>query len=298
MSGYIQKSILPFGFIFLYGSGFIFTQYGLQNSSPMVFLAIRFFIAFWILLLIAFILNVPMPKNKKEFFHIAIAGSLTVGTFSLGVFMSISYGVSGALNALIIALQPIIVTFLALKFLEESSNTRVWLGLIIGFIGVAFVVISKLETSYDSVLGVFWSVVGLLGLSFGSLYQKKYCANMNLFSGGAIQTLSSTLLVLPFLFFENSYIHWNTEFLIALLYMAVGVSIGALSLLYLMIKKGEVSKVSSIFYLVPVSAAIVSYFLLGETMEWNVIVGIVTVIIGITLINKKVHNNKMSQSKR
>lgn len=110
---------------------------------------------------------------------------------------------------------------------------------------------------------------------------------MNLFSGGAIQTFSSTILVLPFLFFEDIKIDWNIEFFIALFYMAVGVSIGALSLLYIMIKNGEVSKVSSIFYLVPVSAAIVSYFLLGETMDWSVLVGIITVIIGITLINKK-----------
>ncbi|WP_368031061.1 DMT family transporter [Arcobacter sp. s6] len=287
MSWYIQKSILPFAFIFLYGSGFIFTQYGLQNSSPMAFLGIRFFIAFWILLIIAYVLKVPIPKSKKEFFQIAFAGSLTVGTFSIGVFLSISYGVSGALNALIIALQPIVVTFLALKFLNEEINKRIWLGLIMGFIGVEFVVISKLDTSYDSIVGIFWSIVGLLGLSFGSLYQKKYCTGMNLYSGGAIQTLSSTILVVPFLFFEDIQIIWNTDFIIALLYMSVGVSIGALSLLYIMIKNGEVSKVSSIFYLVPVSAAIVSYFLLGETMQWNVIVGIVTVLIGITLINKK-----------
>jgi drug/metabolite transporter (DMT)-like permease len=287
MSWYIQKSILPFAFIFLYGSGFIFTQYGLQNSSPMAFLGIRFFIAFWILLIIAYVLKVPIPKSKKEFFQIAFAGSLTVGTFSIGVFLSISYGVSGALNALIIALQPIVVTFLALKFLNEEINKRIWLGLIMGFIGVEFVVISKLDTSYDSIVGIFWSIVGLLGLSFGSLYQKKYCTGMNLYSGGAIQTLSSTILVVPFLFFEDIQITWNTDFIIALLYMSVGVSIGALSLLYIMIKNGEVSKVSSIFYLVPVSAAIVSYFLLGETMQWNVIVGIVTVLIGITLINKK-----------
>lgn len=287
MRAFILKSILPFGFIFLYGSGFIFTQFGLQNSSPMAFLAIRFFMAFWILLLIAYMLKVPMPKNKKEFFHIAVAGSLTVGTFSLGVFMSISYGVSGALNALIIALQPIIVTFLALKFLQEEVSTKVWLGLILGFVGVGFVVVSKLDTSYESVVGIFWSVVGLLGLSFGSLYQKKYCTNMNLFSGGAIQTLSSTILVLPFLFFENTFVHWNLEFIIALLYMAVGVSIGALSLLYVMIKNGEVSKVSSIFYLVPVSAAIVSYLLLGEKIELSVVVGIITVLVGIMLINKK-----------
>ncbi len=287
MSLYIQKSILPFAFIFLYGSGFIFTQYGLQNSSPMAFLGIRFFIVFWILLIIAYVLKVPFPKSKKEFSQIALAGSLTVGTFSIGVFLSISYGVSGALNALIIALQPIIVTFLALKFLSEEINKRVWLGLIIGFIGVSFVVISRLDISFDSIIGIFWSVVALLGLSFGSLYQKKYCSHMNLYSGGAIQTLSSTILVLPFLFFEDIHINLNGEFIIALLYMAIGVSIGALSLLYIMIKNGEVSKVSSIFYLVPVSAAIVSYFLLGDKIEFSEIIGIITIIIGIILINKR-----------
>lgn len=287
MSLYIKKSILPFGFIFLYGSGFIFTQYGLQNSSPMAFLGIRFFIAFWILLIIAYVLKLPFPKSKKEFFQIALAGSLTVGTFSIGVFLSISYGVSGALNALIIALQPIIVTFLALNFLSEEINKRVWLGLIIGFIGVSFVVISRLDISFDSIVGIFWSVVALLGLSFGSLYQKKYCSHMNLYSGGAIQTLSSTILVLPFLFFEDIHINLNGEFIIALLYMAIGVSIGALSLLYIMIKNGEVSKVSSIFYLVPVSAAIVSYFLLGDKIEFSEIIGIITIIIGIILINKR-----------
>ena len=287
MSWYIQKSILPFFFIFLYGSGFIFTQYGLQNSSPIAFLSIRFFIAFWILLFIAYILKSPAPQSIKEFLHIAIAGSMTVGTFSIGVFISISYGVSGALNALIIALQPIIVTFLALKFLNEKITKRVWIGLIMGFVGVGFVVISKLDTSYDSIIGVLWSVVALLGLSVGSLYQKKYCSCMNLYSGGAIQTLSSTLLTLPFLYFENIHITWNGEFIIALLYMAVGVSIGALSLLYIMIKNGEVSKVSSLFYLVPVSAAIVSYFLLNEKLELSVIVGIIIVIFAIVLINKK-----------
>jgi drug/metabolite transporter (DMT)-like permease len=287
MSAYIQKSILPFFFIFLYGSGFIFTQYGLDNSSPMVFLGIRFFVAFWILLIIAYILKVPIPKSKKEFFQIAFAGSLTVGTFSIGVFLSISYGVSGALNALIIALQPIVVTFLAQRFLDEKINKRVYLGLIIGFIGVSFVVVSKLDTSFDSIVGIFCSVIALLGLSFGSLYQKKYCTDMNLYSGGAIQTLSSTILVIPFLFFEEIHITWNGEFIIALFYMAVGVSIGALSLLYIMIKNGEVSKVSSIFYLVPVSAAIVSYFLLGDKIEFSEIIGIITIIIGIILINKR-----------
>jgi len=279
---------LPIVFIFLYGSGFVFTAFGLENSSPMAFLALRFFIAFFILLIIARILRVQWPNTLLEFIHISTAGLLTVGVFSIGVFLSISFGVSASLSALIIALQPIIVTFLAVKLLGEKFNMKILIGLFLGILGVAFVVSSKVGGSSSQILGIVFSIVALLGLSFGNIYQKKYCSNMNLYSGGAIQTLSSTILVLPILlFFEDINITFNTDFLIALVYMSVGVSIGALSLLYVMIEKGEVSKVSSVFYMMPVCAAVISYFLFGTNIDITMFIGILAVLLGILLINKK-----------
>ncbi len=284
----IKSLILPIIFIFLYGSGFVFTSYGLENSSPMAFLALRFCIAFFILLIIISVLNVTWPKTIKEFIHISIAGILTVGVFSIGVFLSISFGISASLSALIIALQPIIVTFLAVKLLGEKFNMKVLIGLLLGVFGVAFVVFSKIELSSTQSLGIVFSIIALLGLSFGNLYQKKYCSNMNLYSGGAIQTLSSTILVLPLLiFFEDVNINFNSDFMVALLYMSVGVSIGALSLLYMMIEKGEVSKVSSVFYMMPVCAALISYFLFDINIDSTMLIGITFVLIGILLINKK-----------
>lgn len=279
--------VVPFVFIFLYGSGFVFTQYGLENSTPMAFLTTRFFLAFVVLLVICMILRPPLPDNFKEFLHISIAGMLTVGTFSIGAFLSISYGISGSLSALVIALQPIIVAFLAIRFLNEKLNKNIFLGLFLGFLGVTFVVYSKISFTSEMILGVFWSIIALLGLSFGNIYQKKYCSNMNLFTGGAIQTFSSTVLVLPFLYFEEVHISWNQEFFVALIYMAIFVSIGALSLLYIMIKNKDVSKVASMFYLVPVSAVIVSYFLFDSGVDFITIVGIITVFVGISIINKK-----------
>ncbi|MBU3013417.1 DMT family transporter [Poseidonibacter lekithochrous] len=289
----IKDFLLPISFVFLYGSGFIFTQYGLVNTSPMAFLAIRFFIAFCILLIITSLVKAKWPKTIKEFIHISIAGMLTVGTFSVGVYMSISYGISGSLNSLIIALQPILVSFLAFKFLNETSDGKIWLGLFIGFIGVNIVVISNIDTNIGAITGVTWSFIALFGLSFGNLYQKKYCKKMNLFSGGAIQTLSSTILVLPFLLYEDIRVSWNLEFIVALFYMVVAVSIGALSLLYIMIEKGDVSKVSSIFYLVPVSASIVSYVLFDEAFKLSILIGIITVLIGMLFIHKKTKKGKI-----
>jgi len=283
----VESSILAVFFVLLYGSGFVFTQYGLENSSPMAFLAIRFFIAFLILLMIAYYLKSSWPKTFKEFFHICVAGSLTVGTFSIGVFLAISYGVSASLTALVIALQPIVVTFLAMKFLNERVNKYIIMGLILGFVGVNFVLLSSMQFSSSMIFGVTFSFVALFGLSFGNLYQKKYCSNMNLFSGGAIQTLSSTVLVLPFLAYEDIHINFNGDFIVALLYMSVGVSIGALSLLYIMIEKGAVSKVSSIFYLMPVSAVFISWLLFDKSVDISVLFGVGVIFVSIMLIMKK-----------
>jgi len=280
--------LLPLGFIILYGSGFTATKYGLQNMSPMAFLLIRFFIAFILLVGIAYFLKVSWPKNLKEYMHIAIAGCLTVATFSIGVFVSIDLGVSPSLNALIIALQPALVSILAMKVLKEKISKKHWIGLMIGFVGVSFVVMTKFDFSTNISYGIFMSIFALLGLSIGNLYQKKYCSSMNLFSGGAVQTLVSAFLVLPLMFvYEEVRFNFNMDLVYAILYMAVAVSIGALSLLYIMIEKGEVSKVSSIFYLIPVCAVIMSYLFFDESVDISVVAGIAAVLVGISLINKK-----------
>jgi len=280
--------LLPFAFITLYGSGFVATKYGLVNASPLAFLLIRFFIAFILLILLSYFLKVAWPKSMKEVFHIAVAGSLTVAVFSIGVYISINEGVSPSLNALIIALQPALVSILAIKFLGEEISLRHWIGLLIGFVGVCFVVISKFELNSPEMFGILMTIFALLGLSFGNLYQKKYCSHMNLFSGGVIQTFASFILVLPLMLaFEDIRVDWNMDLVYAILYMSVAVSIGALSVLYILIKKGDVSKVSSMFYLIPVCAAIMSYIFFDESIEMGVVLGIITVLIGISLINKK-----------
>ncbi len=285
--------LLSFFFIVLYGSGFVAAKYGLAYASPLAFLLIRFFVAFILLLLLAYFLKVSWPKSMNEVVHIGISGILTVAVFSIGVYLSIDVGVSPSLNALIIALQPALVSILAIMFLGEKLSNKHWIGLLIGFIGVCFVVVSKFELNYPEMFGILMSVFALLGLSFGNLYQKKYCSNMNLFSGGVIQTFASSLLVLPLmLVYEDIQVNWNIDFIYAVLYMSIAVSIGALSVLYILINKGDVSKVSSIFYLIPVCAVIMSYLIFGEKIEFSMLLGILTVLIGISLINKKGKTNE------
>ena len=245
------------------------------------------YIAFVILLFLSFILKSSWPNNKKEFLNIIVAGSLTVGVFSIGVYLSLYNNIQVSLSALIISLQPILVTIISAKVLKEKINLNVWKGLVIAFFGVFLILVFKLTSSSTTFMAIIWSFVGLFGLSIGNVYQKKYCSNMNLFTGGSIGTFSSFILVLPFLYYEDIHITFNADFYIALFYMSIGVSIGALSLLYIMIKKSSISKVASIFYLVPVSTVIISYFILDSNIDISVMAGIVLVLLGIKQIHKK-----------
>lgn len=283
----IASYSIPFLFIILYGSGFVGTKYALMNSSPFLFLIIRFSIACLILLLIAYLLKASWPKTLKESFHIAVSGSLTVAIFTIGIFMSILYDVSPALSALIIALQPILVSMLAKYFLHEKTTPMQWLGLVVSLFGVALVVYDKIDTNFEGIFGVSMSIMALLALSFGNLYQKKHCSHMNLFTGGAIQTFTTVILVLPFLYFEEMHLTINEDFVYAVFHMSILISIGALSLLYVLIKNKDVSKVASLFYLMPVVAAIMAYVFFDEKLDFMMIMGITLVVSGLFVVNKK-----------
>lgn len=276
---------LPLLFVLLYGSGFVGAKYGLPYCEPLTFLVLRFAIAFSLITIVGLILRAPWPRTTGEAAHIAIAGMLTVGTFSAGVFVSLKLGISPALSALIVALQPILVTLAAQRLLGERANPLQWMGLLLGFFGVTLVVWHRVTFDSAHAMGVIMSVVGLLGLAAGNLYQKRFCSHMNVITGGAIQSGVSALATLPLAMgFEGRTVEWNPDFVGALLYMAIGVSIGALSLLYVMIRRGEVSKVASVFYLVPVSAAVASYFLFGEHFDGVAMGGVAIVAIGVTLV--------------
>jgi drug/metabolite transporter (DMT)-like permease len=283
----MNKLILPMLFVVLYGSGFVATKYGLPYSSPLSFLTLRFFIAGASFALVVAIFKLPIPK-MKEAIHIVIAGLLTVATFSIGVFISIDLGLSPSLSAMIIALQPILVGVLAVQLTQERINIYGWIGLFLGFIGVFFIVFQGVDLKSAGILSIVMSAIGLLGLSFGNLYQKKFCADMHVITGGSIQSTSSAIAcLLLLLLFDDFNVVWHGEFIAALLYMSIGVSLGALSLLYIMISRQEINKVASVFYLVPVSAAITNYLLYDEIFDIYAIVGALVILMSVYLINKE-----------
>ncbi len=278
--------LLPLLFVTLYGAGFVGAKLGLPHAEPFIFLALRFSLAAAILGLIAWFLGSPWPGNRRELLHIAGAGMLTIGVFSAGVFYSIALGVPPAVSALIIALHPILVALGAGALLGERVSARQWVGLLLGLIGVYLVLRERLLVAPGYMQAALLSVIGLIGLSSGNLYQKARCMKMNVFSGGAIQCAVCALtMVIGAALVESGDVHGTTEFVIALFWMTVIVSVGAVSILYVMIRRGEVSRVASIFYLVPVSAAITAFALFGQTIDASAAAGIGVAAIGVFLVS-------------
>lgn len=276
--------LLPLLFVTLYGSGFVGAKLGLPHAEPFGFLALRFAFAAAILALIAAKQRSPWPRSLTELLHIAGAGLLTIGVFSAGVFYSIALGVPPAVSALIIALHPILVALGAGVLLRERVSPRQWLGLLLGLAGVYLVLRQRLLVDPGYFQAALLSVVGLIGLSSGNLYQKARCAEMNVFSGGTIQcAVSAIAMLIGAAFVESGDVRWTAEFVIALFWMTVVVSVGAVSILYVMIRRGEVSRVASIFYLVPVSAAATAYTLFGQTIDVSAMAGIGVAAIGVIL---------------
>ena len=281
--GAAPRLMLPLLFVLIYGSGFVGAKLGLLYSEPFTFLLWRFMLAGGLLLVAAYLLDAAMPSNVG---WLILSGLLMQGVFSAGLFYAVYLGMKPAVSALIIALQPLLVTVLAGFYLSEKVTTQRWLGLLIGVTGVMLVVIDGLTTEGNNWINISCAVIALLGLSLGQLVQKKHCSDMNLISGGAVQVLSTIppLFLLSWLF-ESGELIWHLELVISMFWMAVGVSIGALSLLYIMIQQNSASQVASVFYGIPVAAALVAWPLFDQIPTLADWFGFSIVVLGVWVAN-------------
>jgi len=235
---------------------------------------------------VAFAMRAPWPTSWREILHIAVAGTMLQAIYFGGVWLAMGKGVGAGVAALIVCLQPVITAALVGPMLGERVSGRQWLGLGLGITGVALVVAHRLALGVGSAEGMVFAFMGLLGITFGTLYQKKYCAQMDPRSGSAVQFLVTALLLTPLsLLFEDGVINWSPAFIASLAYVAVFLSLISMALLTIMIRRGEASRVSSLFFLVPPMAALLAYLVLNEPLGSTVLVGMaVTTAIGVALV--------------
>ncbi|HWR87325.1 MAG TPA: DMT family transporter [Acidiferrobacterales bacterium] len=278
-------AIMPAIFVVLWSTGFVGAKYGLPYAEPFTFLLWRFMIVALLLLLAAFALRAPWPATRAEFGHIAVAGVLVHASYLGGVFSAIHHGVSAGEVALIAGLQPVLTAAVAGPVLGERVSARQWAGFVLGFVGVVLVVSNRLDPGGAGMVGYLAAFLALAGITAGTLYQKRFCSHMDLRSGAVIQfSASAALMAVLALLTESMVVNWSGEFIFSLAWLVLVLSLGAISLLYLLIRHGEAARVTSMFYLVPPVTALMAYALFGERLGVVALVGMGLVVIGVALV--------------
>jgi len=274
-------------FILFWASGFISAKFGLPYAEPFTFLTLRFAIAVAILLPLCALWRVRWPRTAAELGHVVAAGAMVQSIYLIGVFQGIRLGLSTGVMALIVGLQPLITGALAGAALGERVRARQWLGLGLGFGGLGLVVAEKVDFASGAGWGTAFAVLGLAGITLGTLYQKKFCAGADIRSSVAIHNIVSACLIGPLaLGFETRQVDWTGEFLFALLWLAIGLSIIAIALYYLLVRRGAAARVTSLIYLSPPTTALMGWAMFHETMPPAAIAGMVVAVAGVALANR------------
>lgn len=271
-------------FVILWSTGFIGGKFGLPYAEPLTFLLWRYGFVTLLLLMLALLMRAPWPASLAQTAHIAVSGVLVNGLYIGGVFSAIHHGVPTGIVSLIVGLQPLFTAVVAGRLLGEKVYARQWVGFGLGLLGVLLVLMDKISFAGGSPLGLMMSVLALFGITAGTLYQKRYCAHLDLRSGGVIQFGASTLtmaLLAPL--FETMQVHWTGPFVFAMAWLVLVLSLGAISLLHVLIRRGEASRVASLFYLVPPVTSLLAFLFFGERLGITALTGMCVTVTGVAL---------------
>jgi drug/metabolite transporter (DMT)-like permease len=285
----LWQGFMPPLFVLLWASGFVVTKLGVAFAEPFTFLFYRFAVATVQLLGIALITGAPWPRSRRDVGHIAVVGLLLQAAYLGGVYAAIDLGIPAGVSALIVGMQPVLTAVVVGPFLGERVSGRQWFGLALGFVGIMLVLWQKLNFDSAHLAGIAWNLLGLLGITSATIYQKKYCSDLDWRSGGFIQYLaaSAACFVMTFVMGETGVIDWTPEIFIAYAWLIFVLSIGAVSLLGWLIRRGEASRVASVFYLVPPTAALMGWLMFGETLGPLALLGMAAAVAGVALVMRK-----------
>jgi drug/metabolite transporter (DMT)-like permease len=276
----------PLLFVFLWSTGFIGAKYGLPHAEPLSFLLIRYVAVIALMSVVALLTRAPWPNNAREWFHIGVSGVLVHAVYLGGVFTSISKGLPAGLSSLVVGLQPLLTAFGAAWLLKEAVVPRQWVGLVLGLLGTILVLSGRLQGGFG-LEGLGASLFALLGITAGTLYQKKFCPTLDWRTGAVAQFIPAALVTLVVASATEQFkVDFTPSFLFALTWLVLVLSLGAISLLNYLIRSGTAVNVASLFYLVPASTAAIAWALFGETLSPIALAGMVLAIAGVYLSRK------------
>ncbi len=280
--------LVPVLFVWLWSTGFIGAKYGLPYAEPFTLLLYRMLFTLVLLGVLAWVLPVKWPSAKGAA-HTAVTGLLVHGLYLGGVYYAISGDMPSGLVSLIVGLQPLVMAITALLILRESITRRQWAGLSLGMAGVGLVLLEKLSATSQlegfPLGSLLWALVALIGISVGTVYQKRHGESIDLVAGTFIQyCAASVFFALGAFAFETRQVVWHLQLQLSMAWLVLGVSIGAILLLMMLLKRGAAAQVTSLFYLVPPVTAFEAFILFDERLGALAIAGGLVSITGVALV--------------
>jgi drug/metabolite transporter (DMT)-like permease len=281
---------IPLLFVVLWSTGFIGAKLGLPDAEPLTLLSLRYAAVLVLMGAVATLTRAPWPATPKAWLHIGVSGLLVHAVYLGGVFTAIRLGLPAGVTALVVGLQPVLTALGAGLFLRERVRPAQWGGLALGLAGVVLVVAHKVAASAGGVAVTALlapAVIALVGITAGTLYQKRFCPAFDLRTGSVIQfmpCLVATALVAWRT--ETMVVHWTPAFLFALGWLVLVLSVGAVSLLNVLIRSGSAVNVASLFYLTPPTTALIAWAMFGETLTGLALVGMGLAVLGVWLARK------------
>lgn len=281
---------MPAVFVAIWSTGFIVARYGMPHAPPFTFLEFRYALSALCLLAWALAARAAWPRGRAQWGHLAVTGVLMQACYLGGVWAAVKHGMGAGLSALVIGLQPVL-TGLWLSAMGGEVTRRQWAGLGLGLCGLVLVVWQKLGLGEVNAASLSFALLALGGITAGTLYQKRFVQPCDVRIAGLVQMLAAFAVTLPLALVETEAPRWltpagtvNAELAGALAWSVLGLTLGASSLLYLMIQRGAATRVASLMYLVPPSTALMAWQLFGEPITALTLGGVVITAVGVSLV--------------
>ena len=277
-------AVAPLAFVLLWSTGFIVAKYAAPHAPPLTFLLYRFAGVIALLLPVIVVTRAPWPQDWGTWRDIAIVGVLLQAVYLGGVWVAIALGMPAGVSALLVGAQPLVTAALAFTINERASRVQ-WIGLTVGFVGVSLVLSDRLTLAGIAPVALAVNFLALAGITAGTLYQKKHVSQIDLRTASVIQFAASFIVLLPFAIATESLVVDHTlEFWIALAWSIVALSLVAITLLLVMIRRGRATDVTSLMYLTPPTTAVMAWLMFGEELGIVAWTGVLVTMAGVALV--------------
>lgn len=285
---------MPWVFVLIWSTGFIVARYGMPHAPPMKFLALRYAFSIACFLPLVYFAKVAWPSGRGQVRHLAVVGILLHACYLGGVWAAIKVGMGSGLSALIVGLQPVL-TAVWLSATASAISKRQWAGLALGLTGLVLVVSRKFGSGGEVTLqNLAFAVFALLGITIGTLYQKRFVLPCDVRSANVVQLAAAFVVTLPLALLEHEPVHFTAELAGAMAWSVLALTLGGSSLMYLLIQRGAAATVTSWFYLVPPMTALLAWILFAEPITALTVLGTVICVLGVSLVVRPAHTGSES----